>query len=109
MFLTLGVLILVKGLEQVLNAGIVPLLAIALIAVASLAIGHCLGGVDPSDRATLAIANATRNPGLALVITVLNFTKAEILPTIIVYALVSAIAVALYHSRCKRTLTSPVE
>jgi bile acid:Na+ symporter, BASS family len=109
MFLALGVLILIKGLEQVLNAGILPLLAIALIAAASLAIGHFLGGTDSSDRATLAIANATRNPGLALVITVLNFTKAAILPTIIVYALVSAIAVALYHSRYKRTLTSAVE
>jgi bile acid:Na+ symporter, BASS family len=109
MFLALGILILIKGLEQVLNAGILPLLAIVLVAAASLAIGHFLGGADPSDRATLAIANATRNPGLALVITVLNFTKAEILPTVIVYALVSAIAVALYHNRYKRTLTSAVE
>lgn len=108
MFLALGVLILIKGLEAVLNAGILPLLAIVLIAAASLAIGHFLGGADPSDRATLAIAIATRNPGLALVITVLNFTKAEISPTVIVYALVSAIAVALYHNRYKRTLTSNV-
>ncbi|MCP6759727.1 MAG: bile acid:sodium symporter [Fischerella sp. CENA71] len=109
MFLALGVLILIKGLEQVLSAGILPILAIALIAAASLAIGHFLAGADSRDRATLAIANATRNPGLALVITVFNFTKAEILPTIIVYALVCAIAVTLYHNRYKRTLTSAVE
>lgn len=103
-FLALGVLILVKGLEQALNAGILTILAIALIAAASLMIGHFLGGADPNDRATLAIANATRNPGLALVITVLNFTKAEILPTIIVYALISAVAVAIYHNCYKRVL-----
>jgi BASS family bile acid:Na+ symporter len=109
MFLALGVLILITGLKQVLNAGILPILAIALIAAASLAIGHFLGGADSKDRATLAIANTTRNPGLALVITVLNFTKSEILPTIIVYALVSAIAVALYHSRYKRSLTLGAE
>lgn len=78
--------------------------AIALIAGASLVIGHLLGGSDPNTRATLAIANTTRNAGLALVITVLNFTRAEILPTVIVYALISAIAVAIYNNRYKRTL-----
>lgn len=108
MFLALGVLILVIGLDKVLKADVIPILAIALIAAASLAIGHFIGGADPITRATLAISNATRNAGLALVIAVLNFTKTEIVPTIIVYALVSAIATALYHNRYKRTLT-PVE
>lgn len=108
MFLALGVLILVIGVEKVLSAGILPILAITLIAALTLAIGHLLGGPDPTNRATLAVASTMRNAGLALVITILNFSRAEILPTIIVYALISAIASAIYHSRYKRRLV-PLE
>ena len=69
-----------------------------------LGIGHFLGGQDLDTRATLAIANTTRNAGLALVISVLNFTKAEILPTVIVYALISAFAVVIYNKRLRSSL-----
>jgi BASS family bile acid:Na+ symporter len=105
MFLALAVVILIKGLDAVLDAGIVPILAITLIVVASLGIGHFLGGHDLDTRATLAIANTTRNAGLALVISVLNFTKAEILPTVIVYALISAFAVVIYNRRLRSSLS----
>jgi BASS family bile acid:Na+ symporter len=105
MFLALAMVILAKGLDAVLDTGIIPILAIALITVASLAIGHFLGGQDLDTRATLAIANATRNAGLALVISVLNFTKAEILSTVIVYALVSAFAVVIYNRRLRSSLS----
>ncbi|HEY9648012.1 MAG TPA: hypothetical protein V6C88_16675 [Chroococcidiopsis sp.] len=104
MLLALGVVILAKGLQAVFNAGILALLAIALITIASLAIGHFLAGPDPETRATLAIANATRNPGLALVITVANFTKADVVPIVIVYALISAVIAAIYNRRYKRLL-----
>ena len=105
MFLALAIVILVKGLDAVLEAGIIPILAITLIAIASLAIGHFLGGHDLDTRATLAIANTTRNAGLALVISVLNFTKAEILPTVIVYALISAFAVVIYNKRLRSSFS----
>jgi len=105
MFLALAIVILVKGLDAVLEAGILPILAITLIVTATLAIGHFLGGHDLETRATLAIANATRNAGLALVISVLNFTKTEILPTVIVYALISAFAVVIYNKRLRSTQT----
>ena len=98
MLLALSVVILVKGLITMLNAGIFSILAITLMAAASLAIGHFLGGKDPTIRAALAIANTNRNAGLALVITVLNFTKAEIAPINIVYALISALAAVIYNN-----------
>lgn len=101
MLLALGVVILAKGLDAVLEAGILPILAIALMATISLGIGHFLGGQDLDTRATLAIANTTRNAGLALVISVLNFTRAEILPTVIVYALISAFVVVIYNKRLR--------
>lgn len=101
MLLALSVVILIKGLDAVLEAGIVPILAITLMAVTSLAIGHFLGGHDLETQATLAIANTTRNAGLALVISTLNFTKADILPIVIVYALIAAIAVVIYNNRLR--------
>lgn len=101
MFLALAIFVLIKGLEDLLHAGFLPVLAMILISAASLAIGHILGGSDPTTRATLAIANTMRNAGLALVITALNFTRSQILPTIVVYALVAAIAVTIYHHRYK--------
>lgn len=104
--LALSVVILVKGLDTVLDAGVLPILAIALIAVASLGIGHFLGGQDLDTRAALAIANTTRNAGLALVISVLDFTRAEILPSIIVYALISAFAVVIYDRHLRSSSSS---
>lgn len=104
--LALSVVILVKGLDTVLDAGVLPILAIALIAAASLGIGHFLGGQDLDTRAALAIANTTRNAGLALVISVLDFTRAEILPSIIVYALISAFAVVIYDRHLRSSSSS---
>src|SRR4029079_7499649 len=42
--------------------------AIALFSVAGLAIGNALGGPDPDDRTVLALATATRHPGIAMAI-----------------------------------------
>jgi len=106
LLLALVVVILIKGIDAMLDAGILPILAITLIATVTLGIGHFLGGPDPDTRATLAIANATRNVGLAMVVTVLNFTKAAILPTVIIYALISALAAVVYNKRIKRALKS---
>lgn len=49
-------------------AGAGTMLAMALIAALALTAGHALGGPDPGDRAALAMAAATRHPGIALMI-----------------------------------------
>eukprot|EP01037_Dinobryon_pediforme_P011992 gene11992-12081_t len=43
-------------------------LALLLLIVAALAIGHCLGGQEPGQRTSLAIACATRHVGVAAVV-----------------------------------------
>jgi len=42
------------------------ILALAAFALVGLAVGHRLGGPEPDDRTVLALATATRHPGVAL-------------------------------------------
>ena len=44
------------------------LLAIAVVILVGLAVGHLLGGPDPDDRTVLALSTATRHPGVALAV-----------------------------------------
>lgn len=91
-------LVLVIGLPLVLKAGPLSVLAVVLMAAAALLSGHLLGGGDPIARQTIAVANATRNAGLAIALITLNFPKSahSILTTIATYAVISAIASAIY-------------
>lgn len=91
-------LVLAIGLPLVLKAGVLPVVAVVLMAAASLLAGHFLGGSDPTARQTIAVANATRNAGLAIALIALNFPEAEhaILTTIATYAVISGIASAIY-------------
>lgn len=91
-------LVLAIGLPLVLKAGALPVVAVVLMAAASLLAGHFLGGSDPTIRQTIAVANATRNAGLAIALIALNFPEAEhaILTTIATYAVISGVASAIY-------------
>lgn len=102
-------LVLIIGLPLVLKAGIMPVLAVVLMAAAALLSGHFLGGVDPIARQTIAIANTTRNAGLAIALIALNFPKAEhsILTTIATYAVISGIASSIYARIYNKQLAHP--
>jgi bile acid:Na+ symporter, BASS family len=95
-----GVVLLVAamGLSLVLKAGPMPILAVVLMAAAGLLSGHYLGGSDPVTRQTIAVANASRNAGLALALITLNFPAVahEVLVTIAAYAIMSGIASKIY-------------
>jgi BASS family bile acid:Na+ symporter len=52
------------------NGTIVAIVAFSLVGLAA---GHLLGGLDPDDRAVLALATASRHPGVALAIASANF------------------------------------
>ncbi len=71
------------------------LLALVLVIVAAMAIGHCLGGPDPHDRTTLAIACATRHLGIALVVAGM-FRGPGTLVLVAAYAIVSALITVPY-------------
>lgn len=104
-------LVLAIGLPLVLKAGALPVLAVVLMAAIALLSGHYLGGSDPIIRQTIAIANATRNAGLAIALITLNFpnTAHEILITIATYAVVGAIASKIYARLHQRHLVPSAE
>jgi BASS family bile acid:Na+ symporter len=84
-----AVLILVTTFSTVMKAGLPAFLFIIAITLAELAVGHFLGGPDPGDRTTLALACATRFPALSMLIASLNFPNAKPLPIVVTYLLVS--------------------
>jgi len=107
MLIGVVLLVVVMGLSLVLKAGPLPIFAVVLMAAAGLLAGHYLGGTDPVQRQTLAIANGSRNAGLALALITLNFPTVahEVLVTIAAYAVVSAIASKIYTHLYQKRLS----
>ena len=66
------------------------------------AIGHALGGPDPSTRTATAISSAARNAGLALLVAVLNHASPAINATVLAYALIAALTLTPYVAWRKR-------
>jgi BASS family bile acid:Na+ symporter len=65
--------------------------------VVGLVVGHVLGGPDADDRAVLALATATRHPGVALAIATEIFpTQKLVAPALILYVIVGAISSVPY-------------
>lgn len=73
------------------------ILAISAFVLAGLAFGHLLGGPDPHDRAVLALATATRHPGIAFAVGATNFPEqSEVQAAILLYVLLCAILTLPY-------------
>ena len=78
-------------------------LAIIAFIVVGLAAGHLLGGPDPSTRTVLALATATRHPGVALVIATANYPDTKLVaPAVLLYLLVCIVASMPYIMWRKR-------
>jgi BASS family bile acid:Na+ symporter len=79
------------------------LLAIIAFVVVGLVVGHLLGGPDPRSRTVLALATATRHPGVAMVISAASLEGSKLVaPALILYLIVAAIATAPYTIWRKR-------
>jgi BASS family bile acid:Na+ symporter len=72
------------------------LLALAAFALVGLAVGHCLGGPEPDDRTVLALATATRHPGVAFAVASAASPEAK-----------GVLAVALWHLVIGAIVTVP--
>jgi BASS family bile acid:Na+ symporter len=85
------------------------LVALAVLALAGLGVGHVLGGPDEDDRTALALAGASRHPGVAIAIAAAMFPGVKLAPAaILLYLLVSAVVAAPYvASRRQRHATPP--
>jgi BASS family bile acid:Na+ symporter len=86
------------------------LLSFSVFAIAGLLIGHFLGGPDPENRTVLALATATRHPGMAVAIAHANFPNQKLaVPAVLLYTIVGAILVGLYPRLTAHKKTSPAE
>lgn len=90
LFLALVVLVCILGLPMFSKVGELPLVAIAIMVIASLGIGHALGRFDDDTRSTLAIFCIARNFGLALFIAILNHVQQQVIPTLLAYLILGA-------------------
>ncbi len=105
MLLGILILIVIVGLPQILRLGAVTVLGVVLFIAATIVIGHYLGGPDPKNRIALALANSSRNAGLALALVAINFeNEGRVLGTIGAIALLSAVAGAIYVNLYRKQL-----
>jgi BASS family bile acid:Na+ symporter len=76
--------------------------SMVLVSAVALIGGHFLGGPDPRDRATLAIASSVRHPGLALAIAGASFGEPRVSADILLFALVGLFLSIPYTMWMKR-------
>ena len=78
-------------------------IALAAFALVGLAVGHVLGGPVPQNRTALAIATASRHPGIALILAKANFPAETFVgPALLLYLLVNAVVAIPYLLWTKR-------
>lgn len=102
----IAVVALILGTHLILKIGWPSLLAFALFTSAAIASGHLLGGPDPSNRTSLAIACASRHIGLALLIAA-NTRGEHALSLVVGYVIVSAVVSIAYFKWASKRLQSP--
>jgi len=81
------------------------LITVVLFALVGLAVGHLLGGPDPTDRSVLALATSSRHPGLAVAIASLNFPdrKGPVL-LVVLFHLISGMIVAIPYIQWRKRM-----
>jgi BASS family bile acid:Na+ symporter len=107
-----GVLLLVVAALPVLFAfwskivsliGDGTILAIVAFTVVGLVVGHLLGGPDPDNKTALALATATRHPGVALAVAASSFPDEKLVePAMILYMAIGAVVSIPYVAWRKR-------
>jgi BASS family bile acid:Na+ symporter len=81
------------------NGLVLVLVAFTLV---GLAVGHFLGGPDEHERTVLALATATRHPGVAIAIVSLNFPDEKAALAVVLYHLVIGTLAAIPYVRQRR-------
>ena len=89
------------------------IVAIAAFSALGVAAGHLLGGPDPEGRAVLALASATRHPGVAIAIASANFAERKmVLAAILLFLIVGGIVTGSYarwiKTRTGKAAAAPV-
>jgi BASS family bile acid:Na+ symporter len=96
LLIALLAIVLVDILPAVIGAGWNVAMAIAIVTLLALAVGHLLGGPEPATRTATAITSAARNPGLAFLVATLNGAPPEVGRAVLSYLIVSALTIVPY-------------
>jgi bile acid:Na+ symporter, BASS family len=110
--LVLGFLPVVPALAKMMVSliGNGTLVSFSVFAAVGLLVGHFLGGPDPENRSVLALATATRHPGIAVAIAHANFPDQKLaVPAVFIYTILGAVLAELYSRLITRKKTSPAE
>jgi BASS family bile acid:Na+ symporter len=78
------------------------LLAIVIFLTVGLLAGHLIGGPGPGDRSVLALATASRHPGVALAIAQLTFPEETSITAALLLYLLAGMVVTLPYVRWRR-------
>ena len=76
------------------------LLAIVVVALIGIAVGHLLGGPDEDNRTVLALTTASRHPAVALAVA--GFAGQALAPAAVLLALVVTALAAVPYSAWRR-------
>jgi BASS family bile acid:Na+ symporter len=86
--------------ELIGNGTLVAMVAFVLV---GLLIGHFIGGPKPENRAGLAMATASRHPGIASALVAANFPEEKVaIAAVLLYLLVNAAVWIPYHKWTER-------
>jgi BASS family bile acid:Na+ symporter len=86
------------------------LLSFAGFALVGYFVGHWLGGPEPENRPVLALATASRHPGIAVAIAHANFPEQKLaMPAILLYLLVSGIVLGVASKLHKKATPKAAE
>ena len=94
--------LVISGRAIVEQIGDFALVAITLFVLGGLAVGHMLGGPDPDDRSVLALATATRHPGVAIAIAHFNAADQNAVIAAILLCIISGAIVSLPYLTWRR-------
>lgn len=75
------------------------LLALVLFSAVGLGVGHLLGGPAPRDRLVLALATASRHPGVALAVAAANTEQIAPVASVVIWHLLVAAVLAGFYAR----------
>lgn len=89
-----------------LGFSVATLVAVVLFVAAGLAVGHFMGGPEPDGSIVLALACASRNPGIAIAIAAANYPNENFAAVVILYAIVGGIVQKPYVNWQRRRMAS---
>ena len=106
--LSLALVLLLVSIVPAIGDAFDPrtLIAMTAFVAAGLAVGHVMGGPDPSDAVVLAIACTNRNPAIAISVATANFPSESFGPTVLVYALLVGVVTKPYITWQRRRLAA---